>query len=47
MDMGEGEGSESGVVHGGFVLVVAKGELYLPRYLWVVVAWRGAGVVLE
>lgn len=31
MDMGEGEGSESGVVHGGFVLVVAKGELYLPQ----------------
>lgn len=32
VDMGEGEGSESGVVHGGFVLVVAKGELYLPTY---------------
>lgn len=28
--MGEGEGSESGVVHGGFVRVVAKGDLYLP-----------------
>lgn len=33
VDMGEGEGSESGVVHGGFVRVVAKGELYLPTYL--------------
>lgn len=32
MDMGEGEGSESGVVHGGFVRVVAKGDLYLPTY---------------
>lgn len=36
MDMGEGEGSESGVVHGGFVRVVAKGELYcLDRRIWV------------